>query len=295
MLFKNKNLLLLHLLVFLWGWSPILGKLLNIEGVIAYQLVWFRMLLTVISLGLYLAISKQNITLSKKDIFRLIGVGTMITFYWVSFYHAINISNVSVTLVAFATGTLFTSIIEPVFYKRKIILYEIIFGIIIIGAIALIFKMEIKYTAGITLGILAALTSSFFNVFNGLLTRRIESSIIAIYELTGGFIILSIYLMFTGDLTPHFFNITPKAWGWEFILAIVTTAYPFVASVNLMKKINPYTVVLTLNLQVIYGICFAFFLWKKEEAMSSGFYFGALIILATVFGNGLLKSYMQKR
>ncbi|MBL7883887.1 MAG: EamA family transporter, partial [Bacteroidia bacterium] len=160
MLFKNKHLLLLHLIVFIWGWSPILGKLINIEGIYAYQLVWFRMLITVVTVGIYLLIIKQSIKLGRQDILKLIGIGTIIAFHWFCFYHAINVSNVSVTLVAFATGTLFTSVVEPIFYKRKIIRYEILFGLVIIGAIAIIFKVETQYTLGIVFGILAALTSS---------------------------------------------------------------------------------------------------------------------------------------
>jgi drug/metabolite transporter (DMT)-like permease len=294
MFFKNKNLLLLHFIVFIWGWSPILGKLINIEGIIAYQLVWFRMLLTVVTVAIYLIITKQNIKLPRKDILQLVGIGAIIAFHWFCFYNAINVSNVSVTLVAFATGTLFTSIIEPLFYKRKFIRYEIIFGMVIIGAIAMIFKVETRYTLGIIFGMLAALTSSFFTVFNGLLVRRIPSSLIAIYELSGGFLVLTAYLFFKGEFTPIFFTLSTKGFAWLAILSVVGTAYPFIASVNLMKKISPYTVTLTVNLETIYGIIIAFILWKKEEAMTPGFYIGTLIILATIFGNSLLKQYMKK-
>jgi drug/metabolite transporter (DMT)-like permease len=294
MFFKNKNLLLLHFIVFIWGWSPILGKLINIEGIIAYQLVWFRMLLTVATVAIYLIITKQNIKLPKKDILQLIGIGAIIAFHWFCFYNAINVSNVSVTLVAFATGTLFTSIIEPLFYKRKFIRYEIIFGMVIIGAIAMIFKVETRYTLGIIFGMLAALTSSFFTVFNGLLVRRIPSSLIAIYELSGGFLVLTAYLLVKGEFSTHFFTLSTKGFAWLSILSVVGTAYPFIASVNLMKKISPYTVTLTVNLETIYGIIIAFILWKKDEAMTPGFYIGTLIILATIFGNSLLKQYMKK-
>lgn len=294
MLFKNKNLLLLHFIVLIWGWSPILGKLINIEGVVAYQLVWFRMLITVATVASYLILAKIDIRLPKKDIYQLVGIGAIIAFHWFCFYNAINVSNVSVTLVAFATGTLFTSIIEPVFYKRKIIRYEIVFGMVIIGAIAMIFQVETQYTLGIIFGMLAALTSSFFTVFNGLLVRRISSPVIAIYELTGGFLALTAYLLFTGEFTVEFFDITPGAWGWLGVLSVLGTAFPFIASVNLMKKISPYTVTLTVNLETIYGIIIAFILWKKDEAMTPGFYLGTLIILATIFGNGLLKQYLKK-
>jgi drug/metabolite transporter (DMT)-like permease len=292
-IFKNKNLLLLHFIVFIWGWSPILGKLINIEGLIALQLVWFRMLLTVITVGIYLSLTKQSIKLPKNDIFKLIGVGSIIAFHWFCFYNAINISNVSVTLVAFATGALFTSIIEPLFYKRKIIRYEMGFGILIIAAISMIFKVEIRYMYGIIFGMLAAFTSSLFMVFNGLLVKRIPSSVITIYELGGGFLALSIYLLVNGKFTPDFFVITPPAWGWLLLFSIIGTAYPFIASVNLMKKISPYTVSLTVNLETVYGIIIAYFLWRKDEAMTPGFYIGALIILATVFGNSILKRYLK--
>jgi len=292
-MFKNKNLLLLHFIVFIWGWSPILGKLLNIEGVQAYQLVWFRMLITVAVIALYLLLIKQSIKIASKDIFILIAIGAIIAFHWFCFYNAINVSNVSVTLVAFATGTLFTSIVEPIFYKRKIIRYEIAFGLVIIGAIAMIFQVETKYALGIIFGMLAALTSSFFTVFNGLLVKRIPSSVIAIYELGGGFLALTIYLFFAGEFQPVFFEITSKAWMWLFIFSLVGTAYPFIASVNLMKKISPYTVTLTVNLETIYGIIIAYFLWKKDEAMTPGFYLGAFIILSVIFANGILKKYYK--
>jgi len=294
MLFKNKNLLLLHFIVFIWGWSPIIGKLLNLEGVLAFQLVWFRMMLTVIVIGIYLFISKQSIRLSKKDILKLVAIGAVIAFHWFCFYNAINVSNVSVTLVAFATGTLFTSIVEPIFYKRKIIRYEILFGMVIIGAIAIIFQVETKYVQGIIFGMLAALTSSFFTVFNGLLVKRIPSSVIAIYELGGGFLALTIYLFFAGEFQPIFFEISSKAWMWLLIFSLVGTAYPFIASVNLMKKISPYTVTLTVNLETVYGIIIAYILWQKEEAMTTGFYLGTFIILSVILANGILKKYLKK-
>lgn len=291
---KNKNLLLLHFIVFIWGWSPILGKLINIEGVIAYQLVWFRMLLTVATIIIYLFVSKTDIKLPFTDTCKLLGVGMIITIHWLCFYYAINISNVSVTLVAFATATLFTSILEPLFYKRKIIRYEIIFGMVIIAALAIIFKVETQYTLGIIFGILAAFTSSVFTVFNGLLVQRIKSSVISIYELGGGFLILTIYLFLKGDFTHSFFTITPFAWIWISILAVLGTTFPFIASVNLMRKISPYTVTLTVNLETIYGIIFAYFIWQKDEAMTPGFYLGTFIILVTVFGNAALKKYLKK-
>lgn len=225
---------------------------------------------------------------------QLFGIGGIIAFHWYCFYHAIKISNVSVTLVAFSTATFFTSIVEPIFYKRRIIKYELIFGMVIVGAIAMIFKVETHYAGGIILGILAAVTSSLFTVFNGLLVQRLSSPVITVYELSGGFIALSLYLLFSGNLTTEFLSIQPADWGWLCLLSVVGTAFTFVASVGLMKHISPYTVSLTVNLETIYGIILAYLIWQKDEAMTPGFYIGTLIILATIFGNGILKSYLKK-
>ncbi len=292
MFLKNKNLLLLHFIVFIWGWSPIVGKLITVQ---AFQLIWFRMSIALIAVCIYLIIIKQNIKISKKDFLQLFAIGAVIAFHWVSFYHAIKIANVSVTLVAFATGTLFTSIIEPIFYKRKIIRYELIFGMVIIGAIAMIFKVETRYAWGIIFGIIAAITSSFFTVFNALLVKRLPSTIITVYELGGGLVALSIYLLITGNFSQSFFTISQADWTWLLLLSTIGTAFTFIASVNVMKKVSPYTMVLTVNLETVYGIIIAYFIWNKEEAMTPGFYLGTLIILATIFGDGLLKNYLKKQ
>lgn len=291
MFFKNKHLLLLHLIVFIWGWSPILGKLISIS---AYQLVWFRIMITLFVIFNYSLFIKQNLKINKFDLLKLIGIGGVIAFHWICFYQAIKIANVSVTLVAFSTATFFTSLLEPIFYKRRIIKYELIFGMIIIGAIAMIFQVETQYANGIFLGILAAITSSFFTVCNGLLVKRIPSVVISLYELGGGFIALTMFFLMTGSFTSSFFAVPASDWAWLLLFSIVGTAFPFIASVGLMKHISPYTLSLTVNLETIYGIILAYLIWQKEEAMTAGFYLGTLIILATIFGNGILKKYLKK-
>jgi drug/metabolite transporter (DMT)-like permease len=290
--FKNKNLLLLHLIVFIWGWAPIMGKLISVQAI---SLVWYRLLITIIAVGGYMLFTRQNLKVSRPDFFKLVVIGAVIAFHWVCFYNALKISNVSVTMVAFATGTLFTSVIEPLVYKRKIIRYELVFGMVIIAAIAMIFTIETRYAWGIFFGIMAAFTASLFTVFNGLFVRRIPSTVITIYELSGGFVALSIYLLITGEFNQEFFIVSISDWVWLFILSIACTAFPFIAIVNLLKKISPYTITLTINLETIYGIIFAYFIWKKEEAMTPGFYLGTLIILATIFGNSLFKQYLKKQ
>lgn len=292
MVFKSvtKHHLLLHLIVFIWGWSPILGKQISLQ---ALQLVWYRIGMTVIAIALYNIYIKQKFKLTKKQYLYLILTGGVIAFHWFCFYHAIKVSNVSVTLAAFATGTLFTSITEPIFYKRKILWYEMFFGLIIIAAIAMIFKVETQYTLGIIFGVLAALTSSLFTVWNGIFVREIPSPVISLVELFGGFLFLSIYLLFNGSFSADFFSLSINDISFLILFSIVGTAFPFIASTNLLKKLSPFTVTLTVNLETVYGIIIAYLLWKQSEQMTIEFYIATAIILLVIFLNAVLKTKLQ--
>lgn len=288
----NKNYLLLHIIVFIWGWSPILGKAISVQ---AFQLVWFRIFITLVALIVFFSSRKTSLKIDKKKFLILFSIGAIIAIHWCCFYNAIKVSNVSITLVAFSTGTLFTSIIEPIFYKRKLVWYEILFGLLIICAISIIFSIEIKYYMGFIFGMLAALTSSFFTVWNGVLVRDTSSEIITFYELSGGLFFLTVYLFFTGEFSAAFFTISSSDYYFLGILSVVGTAFPFVASTNLLKKLSPFTVTLTVNLETVYGIIFAFLLWPETEHMTSSFYIGAAIILSVIITNAIVKSKIEKR
>lgn len=282
---------ILHGIVFIWGWTPILGKAISVAE---WQLVWFRILLTLLTLIAYFFIIRQTITLEKKDILKLIGIGGIIAAHWIFFYGAIKASNVSVAMAGFSTGTLFTSLIEPLFFKRRIYWYELLIGLLIIAGISVIFTVEWHYWLGITLGMLAALTSSLFSVFNALLIRRIHANLITFYELSGGLILLSIYMLIGGKFEGDFFEISGTDWFLLSVLAVCCTAFPFVVSVNLMKNLSPYTVTLTVNLETVYGIILAYLLWQSSEQMTPWFYLGTVIILSCIFLNAILKNKFKK-
>lgn len=291
----SKHHLLLHFIVFIWGWSPILGKGISTD---ALQLVWFRIAITLFLMAFYLVYIKANLLVSLKKLVQLSGVGFIICIHWLCFYGAIKVSNVSVTMAAFSTGTLFTAITEPLIYKRKFIWYELVIGLIIISAICLIFSVEIKYGLGILLGIVAALTASIFSVLNGVLIQdekeKITSPVLSFIELSAALVGLSIFLLFNGSFSSSFFSINNQDILLITILAGVCTVYPFIASVNLMKHLSPYTINLTVNLEGVYGIILAGILFHENEDLSITFYVGFSIILSVIFLNAILKQKFSK-
>lgn len=289
----NKHHLLLHFIVFIWGFSPILGRYIGTCSTM--QLVWFRIAFTLIIISVYTLLTKPSFKLSLKVWLQLAGIGLIIAAHWLAFYGAIKVSNVSVTMAAFSTGTLFISIIEPIFFKRKIIWYEILIGLIIIGAICLIFSVEITYWLGIVLGILAALGSALFSVFNGLMVKKVNSTVISYVELWFGLFGLTIYLFSTGEFNSDFFILTNHDIMGIIVLAAVCTAFPFIASIGLMKHLSPYTLTLTVNLETVYGIVLAIIIYQENKQLSYTFYLGVLIILFSVFLNAYLKSRKEQK
>jgi drug/metabolite transporter (DMT)-like permease len=293
-LFKgiNKHYLLLHTIVFIWGFSPVLGRFITAD---TWQLVWFRILIAVLVMGLFLFFSKHDFTVSKKQLSELAAIGLIIMFHWLAFYGAIKVSNISVTMVAFSTGTLFSSIIEPLLFKRAVRTYEVIIGLIIIAAITLIFSIETEYWLGIVLGILAAFTSALFGVFNSIMARELRSGIISFYELSAALIGLTVFVIARGDLDQDFFNLDQNSLIGLLLLSLVCTVFPFIASVNLSKYISPYTIVLTVNLETVYGIIWAIFFYRENREVKPTFYIGVLIILCAIFLNSYLRKYSERR
>ncbi|MDQ1167232.1 DMT family transporter [Flavobacterium sp. SORGH_AS_0622] len=292
---RNDNLksyLNLHLIVFIWGFTAILGALITID---AENLVWFRMLLAGIFLGGFIAFKRQSFQVPVKEFFKLIFVGLLIALHWIFFFKAIHVSNVSITLSIFSLGAFFASLLEPLFYGRKVLWYEVFFGLIIIAGLGLILQVEIKYLQGVYFALASIILGVLFTLMNGKLIADHESSVITFYEFGAGVFFITIYFLFQGKFTADFFSMSLNNWVLLLILSSICTAYAFTASVKVMQRLTPYTVMLTTNLEPVYGIVLAYFILGGKEKMSVEFYIGAVIIIITVILNGVFKHYKNKK
>jgi len=282
-----KNQLHLHLIVFIWGFTAILGQLITLQ---ALPLVFTRIAIAIFVILFYLLFKKKNLAIAPKDIFRFFIFGFVIAIHWLTFFYAIKISNISITLACISTGAFFTSILEPIFYKRKFILYEILLGCLVVVGLLLIFQFETQYKLGILTALLSAFLSASFSIINGKLASKHDSVVISFYELVGGLFILACFLLYQDGFTFSNFDFQPNDYIWLGILGSICTAYPFIATIDIMKYLSPYTIMLTINLEPIYGILLAVFLFKDQEQMTPAFYIGALIILFTVALNAYFKN-----
>ena len=288
---KLKSHLELHLIVFIWGFTAVLGALISIKEA---TMVWYRMLFAVVFIIIYFIATKKSFLIAKKEIFKLVAVGFLIAIHWILFFKAINISNVSITLAMFSVGAFMAALLEPLFYNRKILWYEVLFGLIIIAGLYIIMQVEIQYLDGIICALFSILFGVIFTLLNGKLIQKHDSKIIALYEFLGGFVLVSVYLLFENKFDSSFFDLSMRDFLLILVLASVCSAYAFTASVNVMKKLSPYTVMLTTNLEPVYGIFLAYFIIGGNEKMSISFYVGSAVILITVILNGVVKHYYKK-
>lgn len=289
---KIKNYLHLHFIVFVWGFTAVLGALITID---ALPLVWYRMLIACSILFLVTRITKKRAKLTFKSYMALGGAGCVIALHWITFFEAIKASNVSVTLVCISTGAFFASILEPIFYKRRFVLYEIVFGVITIIGVYLIFDVAARYITGIILALISAFLSALFSIINGKFVQKYQPATISLVELSSGVLFITLVLLFRGKLNPEVLHLAYRDLVLLFVLGSVCTAYAFMSSVKVMRFLSPYTVMLTINLEPVYGILLAFLILPDSEQMSYQFYIGAAVILVTVLLNGILKNRKKRK
>ena len=276
----KKALLQLHIAVFLAGFTAILGKLITLnEGL----LVWFRLLITVGTLGIMLYYQKRIKTIPWGDMLKIFGVGVIVALHWVTFYGSVKYGNVSVALVCFSATGFFTAFFEPMILRRKLSVIEIGLGMMAIAGIYIIFDFHPQYKLGIIFGILSAMGSALFPIFNKRLLVVYEPKTLTLYELGGGLLALTVLVpLYLQKFPASYYVPTATDWLWLFVLAWLCTVLSFDLQLNALKKVSAFTANLTYNLEPVYGIILAFIFFKENENLHREFYLGVLLILLAV-------------
>lgn len=287
----TRNLIILHITVFVWGFTGILGALISID---ATWLVWYRVLIAFISLYAYFRYKKISVRVSTETFLKLFFTGAVVALHWILFFYSIKSSTVSVALVSLSSLTLFTAILEPLLKKQRISKLEVVTGLLIISGIYMIFTFESQYTMGIISGLLSALCASIFSIINSKQIQNRPAPIISFYELIGAWVWVSVYLLISEGLSAPVSLIFSDV-VYLTLLGTVCTSLAYVAGVAVMKELSAFRVALITNLEPVYGIILAFIFFGKKEQMTPGFYAGAIIVLSTIFMYPYIKNRKKKK
>ncbi len=280
----------LHFLVFLWGFTAILGKLCALPAV---EMIFYRTLFAAVGMGVLILLVKGSFKVSKNDFLKIVLTGFIVGTHWLTFFISGRVANVSVSLVGFATASLWTAILEPLAKGYRIKAIELIFGMIVLIGLYIIFSSDFSYSTGLILGVISGLTCAIFSIINSQMVKRVDSFTITFYEMVGAWVVTLLFFPFyiytwaegyELRMAPSLTDIVCIA-----LLAWLCTVYAYSAAVELMKKISAFFFQLTLNLEPVYGIIMAVIIFGDSEKMNVNFYIGTLIILVAVLSYPLAK------
>jgi drug/metabolite transporter (DMT)-like permease len=276
----KKAFLQLHIAVFLAGFTGILGRLIHLnEG----WLVWYRLLITSVTMWVVFTITKKLRRIPGKDILKLSGVGFIAALHWVTFYGSIKEANVSVALVCFSAVGFFTALLEPLILRVAIKWTEVLLGLLVMVGIYIIFHFESKYKTGIILGTISALLLAFVMILFRQFVHRSNPETALTYQLSGGFVALSAFMPFYDQQFPAAYVFpTLEDWGWLLVLSWLCSVIAFQFTAHALKKLSAFTVNLTFNLEPVYGILLAFIVYRENQFLSKWFFAGFTCIAASL-------------
>ena len=283
----RKAYLQMHISILLWGFTGIFGKAIEMNAI---MIVWYRMIISAVALIPFMVKHKQFILPDKKRLASIIITGFVVCLHWLTFYASIKASNVSIALSCFASVSLFSALLEPLFYRKKIDKQNIILALFVLVGIYIIFAFQQLYAMGIVLALISALLGALFTILNKIFVSNDEPAPVTFIELISGFVFLSVLLPLILPAFNVSFQIPSKIdWVWLLLLSVVCTSIAFTLSLEALKKVSAFTMNLSVNLEPLYSIVLAIILFKENELLNNGFYIGAVIVISSVFIHSLMQ------
>lgn len=282
----------IHVAVILFGFTAILGDLIQLPAVV---LVWWRVLITSVSLMFFLKFGKTLIQIPAKQIRAYIIIGILIGLHWICFYGAIKLSNASIALVCMSTTSLFTSLIEPIFFRTKVNKLELILAASVIpGMLLIVNNINTEYITGVWVGLASALLAAIFSTLNKVNIKGADPYSISFIELSSAWMMISLLLgvmWIFGYQAETFLPPDISDWVYLIILALLCTTLAQVLTLKSLHHLSAFAVNLVINLEPVYGILMAIFILNDHKELSPLFYLGGGIILLSV----MLYPYLHKK
>jgi drug/metabolite transporter (DMT)-like permease len=278
----------------MWGFTGILGKLIHLD---AYYIVWHRVLIALVALGIALVFMRKPLKPANfKSFLKIAGVGLFVVLHWMTFYKSIQLSTASLGILCLSTATLHVTWLEPIIMKRKFSWIEFLLGTLVIYGIYFVSSdFDANDKEALIYGLLSALFAALFSVFNAKLAQDTPSYQITFYEMVSALVFLTIVLIFQGDFTAELFQMTMSDFLWLLFLGIMCTSFAFLATIEVVKRLGAFTVSLSINLEPVYTILLAIAILNEDEMLGSHFYIGSAVIVVVVIANAVIKYYLKAK
>lgn len=285
-----KDYLKLHFIVFIWGLTAILSVLISSPAV---ELLFYRTLFSAVAIAFIMYFKNRSLGVNRKTAIKLLSTGLLVGIHWLLFFWAGKISTASVSVVGLSTIAIWSSLLSPFLGFGRIKLHEILLACSVVLGIWLICRDDFEYSVGLIMSLGSAFTSALFTVLNARYTKEHDPYAITFYEMLGACVVSILFMpfyryYFSVDGFLHM-NLSWHDLLWLSILSLVCTVYAFAESVELMKRISPYTMNLTVNLEPVYSIILAIIVLHEQTKMNMNFYIGTFVILLSVLMYPVIK------
>lgn len=278
----------LQVIVLLWGCTAVLGREISIESI---PLVWYRLLVVVAVLGALVPLRGIAIRIASRDVLRYLIVGAIVGLHWLCFFGAIKQAGVATAVLSLSTVTFFTALVEPIVFRRRVDVGELVIGAIVVGGAALLIQVELKADAlGLALGLGAALFAAIFGTLNGKLAHAEPPERLMLYELTGSALTVTLCFVIWPSQFVSPWQLSGSDAGWLIVLGVMCTVIPQVWIIHVLRTLSPFTVAVTVNLEPVYALILTAILYPADQPLSVRFVIGASVLFALVIANGVRKS-----
>ncbi len=269
----------LHLVILAWAFTAILGKLISLP---ALDMVVWRTALATAGFAVLALVLRSPLRPARRESWILFGIGALLGLHWFLFFLSGRLATASVSLAAMPTMLVWCSLLEPLIDgTRRWSRVELFVGLIIIGAVWMIYAVELKHWIGFTVGIVSAVVASVYAVLNKQVVANHPFATLCTWQLAGACAASWALLPWVGGTwLPEWPD--ARDIGWLLLFAFGCTVLPYAAFVHVMRSLPVFTVNVVYNLEPLYGMVLAALVFGNREQMTPGFYAGASLIIASV-------------
>jgi len=255
--------------------SGALGKFIDMPPPVT---VWWRAFLASFFIYAYCRYKKISLRInSRKDLMAFILSSLFLGGHWITYFYALQLSNVALGMLSLFTYPVITALLEPLFINVKLNPLHIVLGFVVLLGIYILapdFDLESAQVKGILMGILSALLYALRILILKQKSAYYHGSMLMFYQI----FILSIalipvmFLMDTSGIQTQL--------PYVFLLALLTTAIGHTLFLQSLKYFSVSTASIISSIQPIFGIIIAYFFLNEIPSWNT--FWGGLLILSTV-------------
>jgi drug/metabolite transporter (DMT)-like permease len=275
----------LNIAILLISTSGVLGKHIDLPAPLT---IGFRSLIAALFIYIYCKGKKFDFKILKEDRKKILLGGILLGGHWVTYFYALQLSNVAIGMLSLFTYPVITTILEPLLLKTKFENFHLLLALFILAGIFFLipkFDLEHNHTQAIAFGVLSALCYSLRNILLKPMVNTYNGSTLMFFQLTiVSFLLCPLYFTLNNE---NLFQYVPEICT----LALVTTALGHTLFLYSLKYFSAVSVSIMSCLQPVYGTLFGIFLLNEYPNMQT-LIGGSFILLAVTAES--LRLYFKK-